>query len=280
MFQYAAGRALAAMHNAETLLDIRQFHKYRLHNGFELARIFSIDAPVAAFEEIKKIIGWRATRIGHRIVTDRRLSFLRGNCFYIEKDFSYDSNFFSLPDNCYISGYWQSYKYFSDFESIIREQFQFRPKILNTNNEFSQKIQSCNAVSLHFRRGDYVSNSGTNTLHGTCSIDYYYSAIDYVSKFLSDPVFFIFSDDIDWVKQNFPINNNHYFATHNVGFESYNDMRLMSMCDHHIIANSSFSWWGAWLNPSKDKLVIAPKRWFNDPTINTRDLIPETWVRI
>jgi len=280
MFQYAAGRSLAEKYGDFTCLDVRQFPKYKLHNGFELHRVFTIDSPIASFEEIKNLIGWRSYRIGHRLVSCKHLSFLRGNHFYIENAFPYDDNFFSLPNNIYISGYWQSYRYFLTHQSIIRNQFKFKPIIQGLNREIADRIINCNAVSLHFRRGDYVSNHRTNSIHGTCSTKYYYSAMHYIQNHIKKPVYFIFSDDIDWVKRNFSIGREYYFIYHNTGTESYNDMRLMSMCNHHIIANSSFSWWGAWLNPIRDKIVIAPYRWFNDPSKSTHSLTPPTWIKL
>ena len=128
------------------------------------------------------------------------------------------------------------------------------------------------------RRGDCVANP-KNAYIGFCSLDYYKAAINQMMNKIKDPVFFIFSDDIDWVKNNLLFASQSIFVDHNKNTESYNDMRLMSLCKHHIIANSSFSWWGAWLNPNPDKLVIAPKNWFRNG-INDRDLIPVEWTRL
>ena len=129
------------------------------------------------------------------------------------------------------------------------------------------------------RRGDYVSNKKTNSMHGVCSLDYYRNAIKTILKRVENPVFFVFSDDIAWVKNNLVIDAPNVFIDHNSCMESYNDMRLMSLCQHHIIANSSFSWWGAWLGTNSNKIVIAPKQWFAH-TKSTDDLIPVAWLKL
>ncbi|MDD2505652.1 MAG: alpha-1,2-fucosyltransferase, partial [Bacilli bacterium] len=133
--------------------------------------------------------------------------------------------------------------------------------------------------SLHVRRGDYVLNSTTNKVHGTCGINYYNKAIDIVTKENPEAVFFVFSDDCDWARNNLKINHEKYFIDFNGKENCHEDIRLMSLCKHNIIANSSFSWWGAWLNNNKNKIVVAPKKWFN-VKINTKDLVPENWIKI
>jgi hypothetical protein len=132
---------------------------------------------------------------------------------------------------------------------------------------------------MHVRRGDYASNPKTGATHGLCSLDYYEEAIRYISERVEQPIFFIFSDDINWVKCNLKVDFPCQYVDHNKSMESFNDMRLMSLCQHHIIANSSFSWWGAWLNPGQKKIVIAPRRWFLNSN-NVEDLYPASWVRL
>ena len=120
-------------------------------------------------------------------------------------------------------------------------------------------------VSLHVRRGDYASNPKTTSTHGLCSLDYYRAAVTHVASKVENPEFFIFSDDIDWVRANLQLDFPHHFVAHNQGATSYNDMRLMSLCSHHVIANSSFSWWAAWLSgidKGNGGAVIAPRQWF------------------
>ncbi len=280
MFQYAAGRALAEKYGVPLLLDTNLLKGYGLHNGFELDRVFSIDAHIATDSEIYKLIAWRGTRIGCRLLRVKSLAFLRRKKYYMENGTSFNPEFVSLPEDCYLSGYWQTERYFKVHEALIREQFRFKLPLTGKNKEFVERIkQSSGAVSLHIRRGDYVSNPQTHAAHGICPIPYYKKAMRYIELQVKNPVYFIFSDDIKWVQDNLPIQQKHYFICHNKGLESYNDMRLMSLCKHHVIANSSFSWWGAWLNSNTDKIVIAPDQWFLNPDWDSRDHVPPDWFR-
>jgi hypothetical protein len=141
------------------------------------------------------------------------------------------------------------------------------------------RIGDCQSVSLHVRRGDYATHARTRAVLGILPLDYYRAAIDYVAGRTESPELFIFSDDIPWAREHLDIPFPCHYIDHNKGPESYNDMRLMSVCRHHIIANSSFSWWGAWLNPAPDKIVVAPRRWFANGW-SIEDLIPAAWVSL
>ena len=141
------------------------------------------------------------------------------------------------------------------------------------------RIHSCNAVSVHVRRGDYVSVAETRERHGTCSLDYYQAGFEHIAARIADPVIFVFSDDPAWVQANLKFPSPTIYVTHNVGKQNYEDLRLMSACRHFIIANSTFSWWGAWLGEGAGKIVIAPKRWGNKPD-EMDDPVPEVWVRL
>lgn len=132
-------------------------------------------------------------------------------------------------------------------------------------------------MSVHIRRGDYLSASFANGFGNCCPLDYYQRAIAMISKTVDKPLFVFFSDDMEWVKENFA-GEDCLFVSHNKGVDSWQDMYLMSLCNHNIIANSTFSWWGAWLNHHEDKMVIAPKKWWS--TIENDDVVPETWMRI
>jgi len=204
---------------------------------------------------------------------------LRKDAFVVEPHFHYWPEINKAPRDCYLAGYWQSEKYFQDAEPIIREDFTFKIPMASRNEQIAEKIAQANAISLHVRRGDYVNNPHTKATHGICSPDYYRDAIGYMAKQIENPHFFIFSDDMPWVRSQMKLDFPCYYIEHNSGAESYNDMRLMSMCQHHIIANSSFSWWGAWLNPYPNKIVIAPRKWFANNS-DTDDLIPPGWIRL
>ena len=276
MFQYAAGKALAE-HGVELKLDISDFQFYT-NRWFSLNH-FNINADIASDEEISKFIGKNKSK-SLMLLRERigRLLPLKRRKIYYEHHFHYDEGFFNLPSNIYINGYWQSEKYFKDIKSIILNDLSFKEPLEGLNNEISVKILSSNSVSIHIRRGDYVTNKITHLTHGVCGIEYYINAINYISKHLEEPHFFIFSDEPDWAKTNlrtsFPIS----FVNHNSGQNDFEDMRLLSLCRHHIIANSSFSWWGAWLCRNENKIVIAPQKWFNEYKADTKDLYPEDWI--
>ncbi|MDD2774385.1 MAG: alpha-1,2-fucosyltransferase [Gallionella sp.] len=279
MFQYAAARAVSIRTGGRLRLDISGFANYPLHQGFELQKIFNFTPEIATRQDVQQTLGWQSNPLVQRLVLRSNMARLRRNSLVVEPHFNYWQGINLLSKNSYLVGYWQSEKYFADVAQQIRADFLFRLPMSSLNVIAEKKILAVNAVSLHVRRGDYVNNAKTTATHGVCSLDYYREAIDCTSRRVNAPHFFVFSDDIGWVKDNLKIDYPHQYITHNQGAESYNDMRLMSMCQHHIIANSSFSWWGAWLNPDDKKCVIAPKRWFANDT-NTQDLIPQNWLRL
>ncbi|MBY0244074.1 MAG: alpha-1,2-fucosyltransferase, partial [Sphingobacteriaceae bacterium] len=255
-------------------LDISGFDDYQLHNGFELDRVFSLNTNKADYmlvDEIKKSVF--SSSLWSKIY--RKLKFYP---YYIEqRDFNYNSRYgkFSGTQIKYLDGYWQSEKYFGVHANVIRDDFNF-PDLDKVNKLCAPQIMQSNSVSLHVRMGDYVNHP----LHGgICTLKYYQQAIELMKSKIEAPIFFIFSNDIEWCKQNLDIINAVY-VTGNIGENSFRDMQLMSLCQHNIIANSSFSWWGAWLNNNRNKIVIAPKIWFNDESINTSDLLPDGWMKI
>ena len=196
---------------------------------------------------------------------------------------TFNKDFNNLSNNTLLEGYWQSEQYFADQHKIIRERFRFKSKISEKNREILNRIVDSNSVSVHIRRGDYAINSVINNIHGLMGKEYYNQSIALLSSKITKPVLFFFSDDINWAKTSFNQLCNSYdtfFINHNTGKDAFEDMRLMSNCKHNIIANSSFSWWGAWLNKNPEKIVIAPQLWFNDASIDTKDLIPETCIRL
>lgn len=281
MFQYAVGRALSISRNAPFYLDIRNFSGYMNHNGFELQRIFDVPIKIATDNDVKNIIGYQSSRIIQKILKNPNLSFFRRNELVIEPHFQYWSNINYVQDNCYLIGYWQSEKYFSSFSDIIRKDFSFNAPLVGKNTEISHKIVGSNSISVHIRRGDYVTDKNTSKIISPCSIEYYSSAISYLMKNIESPTFFVFSDDISWAKKNIKIDATCFYIDNNIGHNSYLDMQLMSLCHHNIIANSTFSWWGAWLNPRKNKIVVAPKQWFSvGMKYDASDIIPATWTRM
>ena len=261
LFQYAAARRLSLLHQTTLKLDTTGFEHYDWHD-YSLGP-FCIQEEFATQRDIAKI---HETSENRSIFTESTLN-------------PYDPNILKTPKNVYLGGYWQSEKYFIDIQDVIRREFTIHYEQDHQSQMIAEIIVRTQSVSLHVRRGNYVSNPGVNRVHGTCSLEYYRQCIAKITETVMRPHFFIFSDDPPWVRQNLRLEYPTTYVSHNDATKDYEDLRLMSLCKHHIIANSSFSWWGAWLNPKPDKIVLAPSKWFNEP-YNTQDLLPETWLRI
>jgi len=275
MFQYGAARRLAYIHQTKLFIDVTGFASYTLRK-YELD-VFKINAEIATPDLLRCVSVTRKDEVRSRI----RHLFLGEPIIQVVRVYTPDfhESILSLPDNVYLDGYWQSEKYFHDIVDFLRNEFSFviSPSIIN--QEMMDKIKKCNSVSLHIRRGDYISNSETMKFHGVLGTEYYRVSLNLIKEKIKDPEIFVFSDDIMWAKANLDTDLPIHFIDHNGTGKDYEDLRLMSNCQHHIIANSSFSWWGAWLSANPDKIVIAPKQWFNDQSIDSKDLIPNEWVK-
>lgn len=279
MFQYASARALSLEYEIPLSLDTSEFSSYSLHQGYQLQRVFNIDAKIIDDVSMRNTLGWQAISFAKALLLRPGMAIFRNKKFIVEPHFHYWPKIKDVPYDCYIAGYWQSEKYFSKFSPWIRDDFSFIQPLNIKNSELVDQITHVNAVSLHVRRGDYVNSQMTSKVYENLSSTYYDAAIRHIVERISNPFFFIFSDDINWVRKNLKINFPCVYIDNNHGTESYIDMRLMSLCKFNIIANSSFSWWGAWLNKSREKIVVAPKCWFANGT-NTQDLIPQNWIKL
>ena len=273
MFQYAAARALSIKRNIPFKIDFDDPYKF-VERELNLSA-FDLEVQAASWLELYKCKPKR------RI--EKRLWMLAGKdptCrLYTENgDYTFDPGFFTCPDGAYLSGFWQTEKYFSDIEDTIRSDFKFSIAPSGKNEEWLQQISSCRAVSVHVRRGDVINVAKTNKIYGTITPLYYKKAMDTMMQSFNDCEFFFFSDDIEWVKENIKTEFPAYYVDANDDAHNYEDLRLMSKCKHHIIANSSFSWWGAWLNPGKHKKVIAPAKWMSTKSISDTDHIPPSWI--
>lgn len=276
LFQYAMGSMLASKNQCGLKLDLSTYKNYEWHEYSLIP--FAIAAKIAGARECAVSKGQNLSLL-NRII--KKLS-NKQSTIIVEQSLLYDSRYVNFKGSAYVTGYWQSEKYFKGIENKIRKDLKIRIEPSASNKVLLDEIRSGNAVSLHIRRGNFVSIDFVNKVHGVCSIDYYQNAVNLISKKISNPVFYIFSDDIPWAKQSLSLNFETVFVDINDAKTDYEDLRLMSTCKHHILANSTFSWWGAWLNPSKEKVVIAPKIWFADEKLNgeTADLIPDEWIRI
>ena len=258
LFQYATAKALAMQKSCELVLDITAFETYKLHR-YSLNHL-KISAPVAS----PSIVGqWG------------------GGFHYRETSLVFDPMLFEAPTPLYLEGYFQTEDYFKFAREKILDEFKVVSPLEGRNEELLNNLKRTpRTVSVHVRRADYVSNPAANAVHGTCGVDYYQRARDYFLAKLENPVFVVFSDDIPWARENLAFGDSAVFVDWNDASTNYADLKLQSACHHNIIANSSFSWWGAWLGRQEGKEVIAPEKWFADGAHPGHSIVPSGWVRI
>ena len=260
MFQYAMAKSLAIIKNDKFSIDVSSFETYKLHH-------YALD-----HFNIEKRIYKKPNRYFKKIT-----NLFQKSVFYKEKEFNFNPSIFNIAErNVYLEGYFQSENYFVKHEKQIRKDFEIISPLKEQTQQTIAYIQKVNSVSLHIRRGDYLQHA----MHNTDKSEYYKTAMSIIENKIENPVYFIFSDDIPWAKENFKTNFDTIFIDFNDALTNFEDLKLMLSCQHNIIANSSFSWWGAWLNNYENKIVIAPKLWFNDDSMNTIDIIPESWIKI
>jgi hypothetical protein len=273
MLQYAYAKALQQKGH-EVKIDISAFETYKLHGGYQLDK-YNIDLESSTKDENDKFY---KNTFFYKVLRRFGMDFSRR---IKEKSLLFDKKLLEIDDNSYLDGYFQCEKYFKDIREIILKQFTINQDISNYTKEIKNKIQnSQNSCSLHIRRGDFVNSKNIN-IHGACDIEYYKKAMKYLEEKVVNINYFIFSDDIEWVKENLAIQNAIYIDSKEKRIP-HEDIYLMSLCKNNIIANSSFSWWGAWLNQNEKKMVIAPKRWFADDKLESqsKDIVCESWVKI
>jgi hypothetical protein len=273
LFQYAVARHLAEIHKTILKIDLSGFGNYKLRKYY--LSPFNIQENFATLEEIKVLGVYKQEATGRLIARILKKPPKLAPTHILEKHFHFDPEILRLPDGVYLDGYWQSEKYFKDIEDIIRQEFTVKTSQDSKNKELSELIASCESVSLHIRRGDFVSNFKTKRVHGICDLDYYSRAVKQITQTVNTPYFFVFSDEPEWARDNLKLSYQIKIVDHNGVDKSHEDLRLMSQCKYHIIANSTFSWWGAWLNARPEKIVIAPKKWFNTNKNDTKDLLSE-----
>ena len=281
MFQYAAAKSLALHHNEELRLVVNSGTAKNIPAGIQQRQFdlhhFQLPDPVASNDEIRNFSSLSVIeKIIEKIIEKTKPNHKRK--IYREPFFHYDANFFEARSNVFLKGLWQSEKYFDKYKNDIRRIFKFNDQIIKSFKDVVEKMGQQDSIALHIRRGDYLAKVSLQVL-GLMPIEYYKKAIELLSSKVSDPVFHIFSDDIGWAKGNLKIDN-AVFVSGSITKHHIEDLYLISRCKHHIIANSSFSWWGAWLNNNPEKIVITPKKWFNKGPKDTQDLIPDEWIKI
>lgn len=281
MFQYAAAKSLATLHNTSLYLNIGfldgnvQPDRAFTPRSFELG-MFNISEKIINLNINPHI--FNTTSIKNRLMKKIGLRFYK---IYTESTHRFNPSFFNTLPPVLLNGFYQSEKYFQAIRENLMQTFRFPVDDISGLRQFENQITSCNSVSIHVRRGDYVTLSDVSAFHGICNIEYYQPAINLMDKLSGNAHYFIFSDDIDWASQNLLLNDRSQVVDTR-HMPSWCDMYLMSVCKNNIIANSSYSWWGAWLNKNSNKIVIAPEKWFADKNMNnqTQDLLPSTWFKI
>lgn len=282
LFQFAAAHSLAVVKGVELKADLYTYtrhplRKYELHN-------FNIKLPEASRDEVHRFTG---TNFVARYL-NKRSNYFHCPSVFAQPHYHFYEDFFSLPVPIYLSGYWQSERYFSNVAGTIRNMITPAHSMDQRNSDLIAFLQTTDSVAVHIRRTDYTGTPFFRPM----DLDYYRRAFDFIQTRISEPRFFVFSDDIGWSRQQLADLANATFVDHNTGPDSYKDLLVMSACRHQIVANSTFSWWAAWLNNYPHKTVVAPQTWFHNTYLtnkepvypcrlyNTRDLIPAGWTRL
>jgi len=280
LFQYAFGRALSIKLNTELYLDLSWFDE----NTTSTKRVFQLDLFNTKFLIADKLVVGELKPLYFRLINSILVKFNIGRlqlpAYFIENGIYYNQRINIIKENSYINGYWQSEKYFVNVHDVIKNEFVFKDIPLNSlNSSLLNEIRLSQSVAVHVRRSDYNLSHNID-IHGVLPISYYEQSMKTMQSYVKNAFFFVFSDDVDWAKK--ALSNkfqNIRFISEN---PSYVDFYLNSNCKNNIIANSTFSWWSAWLNENPDKKVIAPKNWYSNIDLNnaTNDLYPNSWIRI
>ena len=279
MFQYAYGRYLANKHQTELRLDTSSYNSGPAH-GFLLDQ-FSIEANTLTSEQSQLIPrkyqshGARQSRIG--ALRSKLLSRSLTRCK--EKSFGFDRRYLDAPDRSYLVGYWQSEQFFPGIRSELLREFTPR-SVSAKSRELAEEIEATESIALHVRRGDYLTNSDAAKLYANLSIDYYKRCFADWRTGVQAPHVYVFSNDLDWCRAELKLDVATYFVDHNSGQTAHEDLWLMSRASCCVIANSTFSWWAAWLNDRPGKVVYAPDEWFRPGTMDDSAILCADWRRM
>jgi hypothetical protein len=283
MFQWAAARALALRHGVEPKVDLSYLAHERpgtTPRRYELGS-FVVEPAVATADDLKWVRGAPPSGLGARsrelvksILKPRRLVLLQ------QRELDYDARLREAGPNVLLVGYWQSESYFEGAESQIRDDFRLREELTGSVAELAAEIGAAESVAVHVRRGDYVADPRTNAFHGTLTPAWYERALAEVAQRVEEPAAFVFSDDPAWCRAHLRLPVPMRVVDYHDPAHAPEVLRLMTLCRHHVVANSSFSWWGAWLSRSQQRVVVAPEEWFRDPAIDTSTITPRDWLRL
>lgn len=280
LFQYAFAKTIALRNNVDLKLDNSFFDHQNLRK-FELNN-FQLESSIVDYEDLvffKKIKS--SLNLKYKILRklERFLPEYRRSIFIEKKLWEYDDTAKKINDNTYLEGYWQNANYYINLDSSIRDEFLIKNPYDPRYLTYLNNIEKSNSISIHIRRKDYITDVNASSTLGALSIEYYNKAIRYISSKVLDPIFYVFSDDLEWAKKNL-LTKATYVEIED-GKLPHFELSLMSKCKHNIIANSSFSWWGAFLNRNEEKIVIMPKNWVRDDSINKKiNLKLSSWIQL
>lgn len=281
MFQYALAKHLSIKNKTQLKLDVnflqnRVFIEKFVYRNYDLD-IFNVEENFLTNDILPEYNkSYNIKSIFRRVLYYFTIR-LKGYYYVREKKFKFDKNILNLKGDIYLDGYWQSPKYFQNIEEAIRKDFTFKKELLPISKVIQNEILKTQSICLNIRRGDFLTDKNI----GFVGTDYITNATSKMSELISNPVYFIFSDDIEWCIENIKLNYPVYFVTHeHKGIKFDNYLHLMTLCRHFIIPNSSFGWWAAWLSNNIDKIVIAPKNWLANPKVDTSTILPDNWIKI
>jgi|WetSurMetagenome_2_1015567.scaffolds.fasta_scaffold01922_11 hypothetical protein len=276
MFQYAFYLAIKEIRN-DVFIDENSFKPAWSFENISIKKTF----PNVQFKDAEMKHFYAESKNSKLVKLLRNILEKYSDKYFHEEETKYYPTLINnLPKNCYLRGYWQTEKYFYGIKDKIIKAFSFNTFTENENIITAKQMSEENSISIHVRKGkDYFCNGGIT--YGTCTLEYYKEAIKYINEHIPNPIFYVFTDNPQWVKDKFQFINYKLVDWNPVsGEKNYRDMQLMTYCKHNIIANSSYSWWGAWLNQTPDKIVIGPKVWFNKEIKQGKDIIPHKWIVI
>jgi hypothetical protein len=282
MFQYAAARALAYGRGADFALDVSGYAAQTLRT-YKLGHL-NVREQLATADQVAEVTRTSASGLPQTLfLLSQRLRPYYKRSVVKEYEHNYlhfDPHWSKLPPDVYLIGYWQNERYFSNIADILRSEFTPRTVLSGQSENVLRDIQSTVSIGVHVRRGDYVSDNRTHDLHGTCSVEYYEKCATRLLDIIPDAVFYVFSDDAAWAAEHLRLRSATVVVDHNGSDRDYEDLYLLSRCQHFIVSNSTFAWWGVWLSPNPGKKVFAPQRWFAIDKYDTSDFIPADWCRM
>ena len=283
MFQYAFARNLAIKNKTSLKADLdflldRAPRENFVFREYDLD-IFQLDLKRASDTEIGQFSSqspsfWQ--KVKRKLLSESK-EIVKESHFY------FDPIHFSVNKDIYLEGYWQSEKYFKENEAVIRKDFSFSLSLSKEESLLQKEISSHNAVCINFRRTDFVDLKNSSDTHGVTDLEYYENAIGLIVQKIKKPHFYVFSDDIEWCRENFKVEYPITYVGHEYkGYKFSSYLQLMSQCKHFIIPNSTFAWWAAWLCENHSKIVVTPDKWFKDSELQkqTKDIIPEDWLKL